>query len=52
MSNMRDIELLNKYRRALESISALWPEPPNCAGRSRAIIASAAIDIAREALGK
>jgi hypothetical protein len=55
-----DIELLNKYKRALEHISALWPEPPNCAdinevngindGRSRAIIASAAITIAREAL--
>jgi hypothetical protein len=57
-----DIELLNKYKRALESIASLWPEPPNCAdinevngindGRSRAIIASAAIEIARKALGK
>jgi hypothetical protein len=55
-------EELEKYKKALELIASLWPEPPNCAdinevngindGRSRAIIASAAIEIARKALGK
>lgn len=47
---------------ALESISSLWPEPPNCAdmlevggindGRGRAILLYAAINIARKALGR
>lgn len=45
---------------ALESISSLWPEPPNCAdilevggindGKGRAILLDAAIDMARRAL--
>lgn len=47
-------------RKALKTISSLWPEPPNCAdilsvngindGKSRAILADAAIKIARKAL--
>ena len=51
------------YRAALEQISRLWPEPPNCAdvnpefvgpngGKSRAILLKAALEIARTALGK
>jgi len=49
-----------RMKKALISISSLWPEPPFCAdimqvsgindGRSRAIIADAAITIAREGL--
>lgn len=51
-----------KMFKALQKISSLWPEPPNCAdimsvsgindGRSRAIIADAAIMIARSTLAE
>ena len=54
--------LLRDLTNSLENISALWPAPPNCAdimkvngindGKSRAIIADAAIKIARAALAK
>jgi hypothetical protein len=51
------------YKAALEQISGLWPEPPNCAtvnpewvgerdGKARAILLEAALAIARTALGK
>lgn len=50
------------YLQALRNISALWPEPPNCAdimsvngindGRSRAIIADSAIRLARSAIAR
>ena len=53
---------LNDAREALEQISSLWPEPPNCAdvmgvygindGKSRAILLQGALEIARKALGK
>lgn len=54
----------NVYKAALEQISGLWPEPPNCAtvnpdgrvgereGKARAILLEAALAIARTALGK
>jgi hypothetical protein len=53
----------SKEHRALEQISNLWPEPPNCAevnptwvgpndGKMRAILLEGALDIARKALGK
>lgn len=53
---------MEKYKQALQQISALWPEPPNCAdilsvsgindGKSRAILLDAAIKIARKALAQ
>jgi hypothetical protein len=54
---------INIHEQALEQISRLWPEPPRCAevdpewvgenaGKQRAILLKAALQIAREALGK
>lgn len=57
---LKRVRAVNEMYGALKSISELWPEPPNCAdimavngvndGKSRAIIADAAIKIARKAL--
>ena len=63
MTEGTELTTEEKYRWALESISGLWPEPPNCAevapqwvgpndGRVRADLLKAALEIARKALGK